>query len=113
MKKVLLFVGLLVILVMLSMNVREGLSDDQKIERDKDKFNELWNASKANTRNGGPKSKGSTPLEKLDFVNGSGKGDELKSLIASYKHSKSEKNIEPGSTFDQAMAALNYRMRHN
>ncbi len=99
--------------MLVSGNVQEGLSDDQKLERDKDKFNELWDASKSKTRDGYTKSKSTTRLERLDFEDGSGKGNELKDLIASYKHSKREKNIELGSTFDQAMKALNYRKNHN
>lgn len=109
-----MFVGLLlVMLVMLSMNVQEGLSDDQKLERDKDKFNEFWNLAKNSTKDGYPKNKSTTRLERLDFVDNSGNMDRLRDLVAGYKHSKREKNIEMGGTFDQAMAALNYRKNHN
>jgi hypothetical protein len=109
MKKTLLVVGLLlVILVMLSGNVQEGLTEND-IQTDINKFNQLYSNAKNNNDDGTTKSR-TTTLDNLNFENGSGKGQELNTLIGKYDDGDSNRKVTNQLNVDTAINKLQYRM---
>lgn len=109
MKKVLLFVGLLlVILVMLSGNVQEGLTENE-IQNDIKKFDDLYSDAKNNNDDGSTKSR-TTTLINLNFENGSHKGGELNTLIDKYNNGDSNSKVTNQLNVNTAINKLQYRM---
>jgi hypothetical protein len=109
--KVLALIVVLLVVLWYFRNV-EGFNDKQ-IDEDKDRFVDFFDKAKTKTRFGDKKSE-NTPLDKLDFVDGSGYGAELRRLVEKYRDkNNNQKDITMDLSLKQVKEKLNYRKHHN
>jgi|LauGreDrversion4_2_1035121.scaffolds.fasta_scaffold08348_9 hypothetical protein len=101
--KILGFIFLLLVVLYFSRN-QEGFNDKQ-INEDIKEFNYLFDQAKNEN-----KSKSTTKLKNLNFVNGSGNGKRLDELIDKYANGhNNKKDVSKELTLDETLEKLRFR----
>ena len=100
--KIILVVGLIVLVLLMTMNVKEGFSDSD-IDNDIGKFNNIKSAASTDTQT----------LAMKDMKINTATMNDMQQLITKYNDGDDSKKVTSNLTVDQAIQKLNHRKSSN